>query len=225
MATVMLPTRPAMRTTRARSRRREVARTTRSRAGFESLCAQKPFSRRLGSAWRHRIHGTTGNKSARSSTPWTPKTVAAPPSLFPAFEEAPRRGHRDGYIELQRRILHGPPRVCRSPGLGAVGVPAGAHLQSTAGSHRRSCAGRTGKVRHRSNHLHSRSATSSTQSGLSAGSRPADRSAHRSWAEAMVQQRAPSHTVCTACWRWPKTSGQGAEGAAQKPASWRVRLP
>ncbi len=38
-----------------------------------------------------------------------PQLLPLPESLFPAFEEAPRTVHRDGYIELQRSYYSVPP--------------------------------------------------------------------------------------------------------------------
>lgn len=50
-----------------------------------------------------RIHGTTRQQVGKVfNAVERPQLLPLPESLFPAFEEAPRTVHWDGYIELQR---------------------------------------------------------------------------------------------------------------------------
>jgi transposase len=57
-----------------------------------------------------RIHGTTKQQVAKLfNDVEKPKLLPLPASLFPAFEEAQRTVHRDGYIELARAYYSAPP--------------------------------------------------------------------------------------------------------------------
>jgi transposase len=111
--TVMLPTRPAMPRHKGKIESgikygQENALKGRS---FESLAAQNLFL----SDWESdvadtRIHGTTRQQVGKVfNAAERPQLLPLPESLFPAFEEAPRMVHRDGYIELQRAYYSVPP--------------------------------------------------------------------------------------------------------------------
>src|SRR5438094_939542 len=230
--TVVLPTRPAMPRHKGKVESginygQENALKGRR---FESLGAQNLFL----SDWESRvadtrIHGTTRQQVGKAfEEVERSKLLPLPASLFPVFEEAPRTVHRDGYIELRPLLLLGAPGVCRPPSLGAFGVPVGAGFQSTPGSHRCSCAGGSGKVHHRSQPFaFPVPARHSTQSGLSAGSRPADWVAHRQLGRS-DGATARAHRHAGLAWPvvpGPKTSDQGAgKRGTKSPASRRVAL-
>jgi transposase len=61
-----------------------------------------------------RIHGTT-RQQVRSHflTVERPKLLPLPASLFPAFNEAPRKVHRDGYAEVDKAYYSVPPEYVR----------------------------------------------------------------------------------------------------------------
>jgi transposase len=111
--TVMLPTRPAMPRHKGKIESgikygQENALKGRS---FESLAAQNLFL----SDWESgvadtRIHGTTRQQVSRLfNEVERTKLLSLPASLFPVFEEAPRRVHGDGYVELKRAYYSVPP--------------------------------------------------------------------------------------------------------------------
>ena len=57
-----------------------------------------------------RIHGTTRQQVGKVfQTAEQSRLLPLPASLFPVFEEAPRRVHRDGYVELKRAYYSVPP--------------------------------------------------------------------------------------------------------------------
>jgi hypothetical protein len=57
-----------------------------------------------------RIHGTTRQQVIKVfNEVERPKRLPSPASLFPVLEEAPRRVHRDGYVEVQRAYYSVPP--------------------------------------------------------------------------------------------------------------------
>jgi transposase len=78
---------------------------------FESLAAQNLFLLQ----WEQttadtRIHGTTRQQVGRLfETAERPALRPLPTSLFPVFEEAQRRVHRDGYVEFKRAYYSVPP--------------------------------------------------------------------------------------------------------------------
>lgn len=83
-----------------------------------------------------RIHGTTRQQVGKLfTTVEQPALRPLPAMVFPVFEEARRTVHRDGYCEFRRALLLVPAgvllsaaRICRPPGLGASGNPAGPGL-------------------------------------------------------------------------------------------------
>ena len=111
--TVMLPTRPAMPQHKGKIEAGVKFAQNNALKGrsFESLSAQNLFL----SDWESgvadtRIHGTTRQQVGKVfNAAERPQLLPLPESLFPAFEEAPRTVHRDGYIELQRSYYSVPP--------------------------------------------------------------------------------------------------------------------
>jgi transposase len=97
---------------------------------FETLSAQNQHL----AHWENqvadqRIHGTTKQQVKMIFLEVEkPRLLPLPASLFPVFEEAPRRVHRDGYVEVQKAYYSVPPGICGPTGVGALGKPAGAHL-------------------------------------------------------------------------------------------------
>lgn len=103
--TVILPTKPAMPRHKGKVESAVKYAQNNALAGrrFESLSEQNLFL----AHWEthvadKRIHGTTKQQVGQRLLP-------LPQGLFPVFEEAPRRVHRDGYIELQRAYYSVPP--------------------------------------------------------------------------------------------------------------------
>ena len=78
---------------------------------FASLTEQNLFLQ----AWEHgvadtRIHGTTRQQVGKVfERVERAQLLPLPVSLFPVFEEAPRRVHRDGYVELKHAYYSVPP--------------------------------------------------------------------------------------------------------------------
>lgn len=111
--TVILPTKPAM--PRHKGKVESAVKYVQNNAvagrSFESLSRQNLFL----AQWEtqvadKRIHGTTKQQVGRVfAEVEAPRLLPLPAGLFPVFEEAPRRVHRDGYIELQRAYYSVPP--------------------------------------------------------------------------------------------------------------------
>jgi transposase len=111
--TVMLPTKPAM--PRHKGKVEAGVKFAQNNAlkerRFESLTAQNLFL----CEWERtvadtRLHGTTRQQVGRAFTEREkPALLALPASLFPTFQEGPRRVHRDGHIELQKAFYSVPP--------------------------------------------------------------------------------------------------------------------
>ena len=55
-----------------------------------------------------RIHGTTKRQVAELFALEKPLLTPLPASLFPCFQEAPRRVHRDGHVEVAKAYYHVP---------------------------------------------------------------------------------------------------------------------
>jgi transposase len=111
--TVMLPTKPVM--PRHKGKVEAGVKYAQNNAvkgrKFDSLAAQNRFL----ADWEKnvadtRIHGTTRRQVATLfEEVERPALRALPAGLFPAFEEAPRTVHRDGYIEFKRAYYSAPP--------------------------------------------------------------------------------------------------------------------
>lgn len=110
---VVLPTRPAMPRHKGKVEAgvKYVQANALAARRFESLSAQNLFL----SQWEEtvadtRIHGTT-RQQVRSLflAVEKPKLLPLPASLFPVFSEAPRKVHRDGYVEVAKAYYSVPP--------------------------------------------------------------------------------------------------------------------
>jgi hypothetical protein len=152
-----------------------------------------------------------------------------PESLFPAFEEAPRTVHRDGYIELQRSYYSVPPEY--------VGRQVWARWESRlvrVFNQRREviavhALAEPGKFATDPNHLHSPH-RHVIQHGLDY---LLDRArligAHTgSWAEAMAQQRGPIgirvlHGLLSLAGKHPVSALERAAQIALHHGAWRLR--
>ena len=115
--TVILPTKPAMPRHKGKVEAGVKYVQNNGLAGrqFESLTAQNLFL----AHWEEtvadtRIHGTT-RQQVRSVFLATekPKLLPLPTSLFPVFSEAPRKVHRDGYVEVAKAYYSVPPEYVR----------------------------------------------------------------------------------------------------------------
>ena len=111
--TVMLPTHPAMPQHKGKIEAgvKFAQNNTLKGRSFESLAAQNLFLADWESGVADtRIHGTTRQQVGKVfNAVERPQLLPLPESLFPAFEEAPRTVHRDGYIELHRSYYSVPP--------------------------------------------------------------------------------------------------------------------
>jgi transposase len=111
--TVILPTKPAM--PRHKGKVEAGVKYVQNNAvkgrSFESLAAQNLFL----SGWEQnvadtRIHGTTRQQVGKLFAEMEkPALRPLPAMIFPAFEEARRTVHRDGYVEFQRAYYSVPP--------------------------------------------------------------------------------------------------------------------
>ena len=115
--TIILPTRPAMPRHKGKVEAgvKYVQNNGLKGRQFDSLTAQNLYL----TQWEQttadtRIHGTT-RRQVRSLflEVEKPKLLALPPGLFPAFNEAPRKVHRDGYVEVDRAYYSVPPEYVR----------------------------------------------------------------------------------------------------------------
>lgn len=111
--TVILPTKPAM--PRHKGKVEAGVKYAQNNAvkgrSFASLAAQNLFL----AEWEKnvadtRIHGTTRQQVGKLfDAVERPALQPLPAGLFPVFEEAPRRVHRDGYVEFKRAYYSAPP--------------------------------------------------------------------------------------------------------------------
>jgi transposase len=115
--TVILPTRPAMPRHKGKVEAGVKYVQDNGLAGrqFDSLSAENLFL----AHWEEtvadtRIHGTT-RQQVRSLflAVEKPKLLPLPASLFPVFNEAPRKVHRDGYVEVAKAYYSVPPEYVR----------------------------------------------------------------------------------------------------------------
>lgn len=111
--TVILPTKPAMPRHKGKVEAgvKYVQNNPLKGRQFDSLAAQNLFL----AQWERtvadtRSHGTTRQQVGKVFLEAEqPRLLPLPLSLFPAFEEAPRTVHQDGYIELQKAYYSVPP--------------------------------------------------------------------------------------------------------------------
>ena len=111
--TAILPTKPAM--PRHKGKGEAGVKYGQNNAvkgrSFDSLAAQNLFL----AEWERtvadtRIHGTTRQQAGKLFTEVELPTLRPLPAMiFPAFEEAPRTVHRDGYVEFRRAYYSVPP--------------------------------------------------------------------------------------------------------------------
>ena len=115
--TVILPTKPAMPRHKGKVEAGIKYVQDNGLAGkqFESLGAQNVHL----AHWEEtvadtRIHGTTRQQvRTHFLTVEKPKLLPLPASLFPVFSEAPRKVHRDGYVEVDKAYYSVPPEYVR----------------------------------------------------------------------------------------------------------------
>jgi transposase len=115
--TVILPTRPAMPRHKGKVEAGVKYVQNNGLAGrhYESLSAQNLFL----THWEEtvadtRIHGTTRQQvRAVFLSVEKPQLLPLPSSLFPVFSEAPRKVHRDGYVEVAKAYYSVPPEYVR----------------------------------------------------------------------------------------------------------------
>src|SRR5437867_2724903 len=115
--TVILPTKPAMPRHKGKAEAGIDYVQENGLAGkqFESLAAQNLHLAHWESTVADtRIHGTTRQQvRAHFLIVEKPKLVPLPASLFPVFSEAPRKVHRDGYVEVDKAYYSAPPEYVR----------------------------------------------------------------------------------------------------------------
>jgi transposase len=231
--TVMLPTRPAMPHHKGKIEAGVKFAQNNALKGrsFASLAGQNLFLAEWESSVADtRIHGTTRQQVGKVfNAVERPQLSPLPASLFPVFEEAPRRVHRDGYIELQRAYYSVPPEY--------VGRQVWARWESRlirVFNQRREviavhALAEPGKFVTDPNHLHSPHRRV-IEHGLDY---LLDRArligAHTgSWAEGMIQQRGPIgvrvlHGLLSLAQKHPVKALEGAAQKALHHGAWRLR--
>jgi transposase len=231
--TVMLPTRPAMPHHKGKVESginygQENALKGRR---FESLGAENLFLLDWESGVADtRIHGTTRQQVGKVfQEVERSKLLPLPVSLFPAFEEAPRSVHRDGYIELQRAYYSVPPEY--------VGRQVWARWESRLVriyNQRREviavhALAEPGKFTTDLNHLHSPHRHVIQHSLDYLLDRARLIGAHTgSWAEAMMAQRGPIgtrvlHGLLSLAQKHPVKALESAAQKALHHGAWRLR--
>jgi transposase len=115
--TVILPTKPAMPRHKGKVEAGVDYVQENALAGkqFESLAAQNLHLAHWESTVADtRIHGTTRQQVGRHFLEVEkPALQPLPASLFPCFSEAPRKVHRDGYVEVDKAYYSAPPEYVR----------------------------------------------------------------------------------------------------------------
>ena len=231
--TVILPTRPAMPHHKGKVEAGVKYAQDNALKGrtFNTLAEQNLFL----AEWESnvadtRIHGTTRQQVGKVFTEVEQsRLLPLPASLFPVFEEAPRRVHRDGYVELKRAYYSVPPEyvgrqvwvrwesrmvrvfnqrreqialhVLAEPGKFATDP---SHLHSP---HR-------GIIQHSLEHLLDRARLIGVHTG--------------SWAEAMIQQRGPIggrvlHGLLALAQKHPVKALEYAAQKALHHGTWRLK--
>jgi transposase len=231
--TAMLPTRPAMPQHKGKIEAGVKFAQNNALKGrsFESLSAQNLFLTEWESGVADtRIHGTTRQQVGKVFNEVERSTLLPlPTSLFPAFEEAPRTVHQDGYIELQRAYYSVPPEY--------VGRQVWARWESRlvrVFNQRREVIAvhvrvEPGKFATEPNHLHSpyRRIVEHGQAYLLDRARLIG--AHTgSWAEGMIQQRGPIgvrvlHGLLALAQKHPVKALEHAAQKALHHGAWRLR--
>ena len=231
--TVILPTRPAM--PRHKGKIEAGVKYAQNNAlkgrSFESLAAQNLFL----SDWERtvadtRIHGTTRQQVGKIFQQIEcGRLMPLPTSLFPAFEEAQRSVHRDGYIELQKAYYSVPPEYVGRQ----VWVRWEAKLVRVFNQRREPIALHArvepGKFATDPHHLHSphRRVVQHSLDYLLDRARLVGPHTG-SWAEAMTQQRGPAgmrvlHGLLALAGKHPVATLEKAAAKALHHGTWRLR--
>jgi transposase len=231
--TVILPTRPAM--PRHKGKIEAGVKYAQNNAlkgrRFESLAAQNLFL----ADWERtvadtRIHGTTRQQVGKIFQQIERSRLQAlPAGLFPAFEEAQRSVHRDGYIELQKAYYSVPPEYVGRQ----VWVRWEARLVRVFNQRREPIAlharGEPGKFATDPHHLHGphRYAIQHSLDYLLDRARLVGVHTGR-WAQAMTQQRGPAglrvlHGLLALAGKHPVAALEGAAQKALHHGTWRLR--
>ena len=231
--TVLLPTRPAMPQHKGKIEAGIKFAQNNALKGrcFESLAAQNLFL----SDWESgvadtRIHGTTRQQVGKVfSEVERPKLSPLPAGLFPVFEEAPRRVHGDGYVELKRAYYSVPPEYVGRQ----VWVRWESRLVRVFNQRREPIAmhalAEPGQFTTDPTHLHSPYRRVVQESLDHLLDRARLIGAHTgSWAEAMVQQRGPIstrvlHGLLALAQKHPVKELEAAAQKALHHGTWRLR--
>lgn len=231
--TVILPTRPAMPQHKGKIEAGVKYAQNNALKGrsFESLAAQNLFL----SDWERtvadtRIHGTTRQQVGKIFQQIEcGRLLPLPAGLFPAFEEAQRSVHRDGYIELQKAYYSVPPEYVGRQ----VWVRWEAKLVRVFNQRREPIALHArvepGKFATDPHHLHSphRHVVQHSLEYLLDRARLVGRHTG-SWAEAMAQQRGPAgmrvlHGLLALAGKHPVAALEKAAQKALHHGTWRLR--
>ena len=231
--TVMLPTRPAM--PRHKGKIEAGVKFAQNNAlkgrSFESLAAQNLFLAEWESGVADtRIHGTTRQQVGKVfNEVERARLLPLPTSLFPVFEEAPRRVHGDGYVELKRAYYSVPPEYVGRQ----VWVRWESRLLRVFNQRREVIAvhalAEPGKFTTDPTHLHSPYRRVVQESLEHLLDRARLIGVHTgSWAEAMVQQRGPIgtrvlHGLLALAQKHPVKELEAASQKALHHGTWRLR--
>ena len=231
--TVMLPTRPAMPRHKGKIESginygQENAVKGRS---FGSLSAHNLFLLEWESGVADtRIHGTTRQQVGKVfNEVERAKLLPLPAGLFPVFEEAPRRVHGDGYVELKRAYYSVPPEYVGRQ----VWVRWESRLLRVVNQRREVIAvhalAEPGKFTTDPTHLHSPYRRVVQESLDHLLDRARLIGVHTgSWAESMVQQRGPistrvMHGLLALAQKHPVKALEQATQKALHHGAWRLR--
>ena len=231
--TVMLPTRPAMPQHKGKVEAGVKFAQNNALKGrcFESLAAQNLFLAEWESGVADtRIHGTTRQQVGKVfNEVERAHLLPLPAGLFPVFEEAPRRVHGDGYVELKRAYYSVPPEYVGRQ----VWVRWESRLLRVINQRREVIAvhalAEPGKFTTDPAHLHSPHRRVVQQSLEHLLDRARLIGAHTgSWAESMVQQRGPIGTrvllgLLALAQKHPVKALEAAAQQALHHGTWRLR--
>jgi hypothetical protein len=198
---------------------------------FASLAEQNQFLAQWESGVADtRIHGTTRQQVGKVfEAVERAHLLPLPTGLFPAFEEAPRRVHQDGYVELKRAYYSVPPEYVGRQ----VWVRWESRLVRIFNQRREVVAVHVrvepGKFATDQNHLHSKHRRVIEHGQAYLLDRARLIGAHTgSWAEAMVQQRGPIgtrvlHGLLALAQKHPVKALEEATQKALHHGTWRLR--
>jgi transposase len=230
--TVMVPTRPAM--PRHKGKIEAGVKFAQNNAlkgrAFASLAEQNQFLDEWESGVADtRIHGTTRQQVGKVFAAERAHLLPLPVSLFPVFEEAPRRVHQDGYVELKRAYYSVPPEYVGRQ----VWVRWESRLVRIFNQRRKVLAVHVcvepGQFATDQNHLHSKHRRVIEHGQAYLLDRARLIGAHTgSWAEAMIQQRGPIgtrvlHGLLALAQKHPVKALENAAQKALHHGTWRLR--